>query len=178
LKYLGGVYEEEGLNLFLFQVGVSFYWAWSPFFLIVMLKEDPKYLLTVVFTLMLSILSWWLLPAIMGIVAIDFGKYISTIPNLVYLTYYVQKRYGFGKPNKSSLVTLLLVATFLAIILIIGLHRRRFVDVILWTSVMVCTFLLLLFAFRVLKKEDITYIKNVIHPGKMLSEIRSDFEHV
>ncbi len=177
LRYLGGagIYAEQGLPLFLFQVGVSFYWAWSPFIFIMMLKKDSKYLLTALFSALLSIFSWAVLPSVFGILAIDFGKYFSTIPNFILLTYYVQKKYGFGKPSKSSLITLLLASVFLTIMLVAGVYRLHFVQMVVWTAIMLCGFIILLFVFRVLKKEDINYIKNVISPGKMLSEIRSDF---
>ncbi|MEX2681149.1 MAG: lipopolysaccharide biosynthesis protein [Candidatus Sigynarchaeota archaeon] len=177
LRYLGGTYEDEGLVFFLFETVFFVQWAWMPYYLLIMLKRDPVLLFFLSISLILSFISWIFLPSFLGIIAIEFGEQIATVLNAILITCYVQKKYGFGKPTKSSLITILLGAILIIIAILLDVHRLRGLYEILITLAMLGVFITLLFIFKVLKKEDITFIKKVINPKDVLSEVLSDLKY-
>ncbi|NMC05037.1 MAG: oligosaccharide flippase family protein [Candidatus Lokiarchaeota archaeon] len=176
LGYLGagGAYEQQGLALFLFQIVTYFSWAWMPYYLMIMLKEDPKFMIVVVTSLVFSLISWFLLPGVLGIISIEFGKHFAEIPNVIFITYYVQKKFGFGKPGKNAIITILLTILFIVIELILGLNRLQGAGAIILTMMLLLVYIVLLFMFRVLKVADIEFFKGVMSPRQLYLEIRSD----
>ncbi len=174
LKLLGGDYEERGLVLLLFEVFVCFNWAWTPLSVMLLLKEEPIYLILILFNLLLSFFSWFFLPQFIGILALDFGKYASNIPNVIILSIYIQKKYGFGKPSKNVYINFVGTLGFITTELLFGFYRLPDLLAVGLTLLMVAVFILFLFVTRVLNKEDISFFKTVINPRKLYSEIKSD----
>jgi len=177
LKLLGGEYKNQGLVLLLFEVVTCFNWAWTPFFVIILLKEDPRFLLFGFISLAISCFSWAFLPSIIGILALDFGKYVANFPNDILVIYFIYKKYGFGKPVRFIAIILLLVSGLIILQICLGMNRMPSLQAVFFTGAILGSFFLLLFVFRVLNRVDLRFVKKVLSPRHLVAEMRSDFKY-
>lgn len=175
LGFFGAEYREGGLLMLLFEISFCYNWAWGPYLTILVSREDPRYILVQGINLALSIVAWIFLPPFIGIIAIDFGRFVATFPIAIYLSRTVHKLYGFGRPSRGVVIILVSVASIATLQAITGAVQLQGLTAILLTVLALGAFIASLFLSRVLTRHDITYIKTVLNPRKMLVDIRSDF---
>jgi O-antigen/teichoic acid export membrane protein len=174
LKLLPIAYQEQGLLLLWCEVLYVINTAWIPYRVLLVSQEDPRYLLVTLTTLVASIFSWIFLSAPLGILSIEFGRYLAFIPNAAIPAYYAYKRFGFGKPLKSTMIIIAMVLCFVTAQLSFRLAFLPIAPAILLTSLLVGAFIVLLFLTHVLNRDDLSFFKRVLDPRKMVKDIKSD----
>ncbi|MBN2152421.1 MAG: oligosaccharide flippase family protein [Candidatus Lokiarchaeota archaeon] len=179
LDLLGTTYRDEGLGLLLFEAFfVCFFWAWTPAFVIMMANKDPLYILVTLLCLVLSIISWMVLPSWLGIVALDFGRYASSVPNAIIAIVYLNKKYKFGKPTRHASITFIVILSIIALESITGFSWLPGITSIILTIACLAGFFAVMFITRVLTRDDLRFIKRVLNPRMVLSDVKSEISTV
>jgi len=158
LEIIGAAYV-QGYQLICVEALYMIAASWIPYHVIMISDETPRFLLLPVVLTISSFLSWFLLPELFGMLAIEFGRYIALVPNVFITVFYAYKRYGIGKPSKDFFMLISIVVSLVVIEICLLHYGASFV---ISTSLLLLIFAVALMVTKILKKEDLQFVKSIL----------------
>lgn len=156
---------QNGLYFLYFSSLFSLSWAlYSPYStLLYVAKKYSMYILHTTIMLIFSLISWFFLIPKLGIIALDLGRWISFIFNLLIIRFYTIRKLNIGAIDKENKIILeILAILFIPVFIIIFLPYKFniLINFLLWI-VLIFSFFITLKKFNIITKSDYNFIKNI-----------------
>ncbi len=176
---MGNIYLEKGLFLYIgYLISLLSFSIIGPYTPLIIASEKFKiYTVTLFISFIFSILSWVFLFPFLGILAINFGTWISAIPQTIFIRYYCFKYFKTGKLKFKNALNLVVI--FSMIFVSFSFLSLNFPILI---RILFCLFILILYLgfltlTKLLTRNDFKYILNVINPKKMVNYIKEETQN-
>lgn len=173
---LGQIYLEKGLFLYFgYLISLISFSILGPYTPLIIVSEKFKtYTINLFISLIFSIASWILLIPSLNILGITLGSWISVIIQTIYIRSNTNKYFKIGKMKLSSTLNLIVIISMIFIsICLFYLNLLFLVRTLLWLSLLIL-YLGFLISTKLLTRNDIKYIIDVINPKKMLDYIKEE----
>jgi O-antigen/teichoic acid export membrane protein len=176
---LGEIYYEKGLILYYFflfaLMEFPLFFSYTP---LVLAGEKFKiYTKIKFFEFLFSIICWIFLIPKLGIIAIVFARLIFIIPNSIIFRNFCQKEFGIGKPSRQEKINLLILVIFIFCGYLVSLFHFNLLISIFFFLIIIGLYFGFLSINKIMKKEDIIYILDLLNPSKMKDYIKSEFNN-
>jgi len=177
LKILfGQIYFENGLFLYfgylISLLNFSLYGPYSP--LIIASEKFKVYTFSLIISFTFSIASWSFLIPVFNILGITLGMWISMIPNAIFIRYYCYKYFKIGKMNVKTAFNLSIIISMIFISIYFYYSDLSLLLRILFSLSLLILYLGFLISTKLLTKDDLNYVINVINPKKMIDYIKEE----
>lgn len=181
--FLGDFYYENGLFVFYGSlISLLSFGVFVPYSALIFADMKMKiYLITIGSNLAFVLIFWIFFIPTLGIIAIDLPKWIYWIPNAIFIRYYCNKYFNIGKMSKKIINNYLILIIFVSIsVFLISFVDYNEIQAILYTIIILITYILILFVFKILNKQDLNFFVKIFNSKEMINyiktEIKEDFE--
>jgi len=177
LKILfGQIYFENGLILYFgYLISLISFSILGPYTPLLIASEKFKiYTVTLLISFIFSLTSWFLLIPVLNILAINLGTWISGIVQTLYVRYKCNKLFKIGKMKLNSALNLIFTISMIFISIYLFYLNLSFILRTLFSLSLLILYLGFLIYTKLLTKDDIKYIINVINPKKMVDYIKEE----
>ncbi|MCF2141392.1 MAG: oligosaccharide flippase family protein [Candidatus Lokiarchaeota archaeon] len=178
-KIIGDIYYEKGLLLYygylLGLMVIPLQGSYSP---LLFISEKLKFFtLLSIINFLFSIISWIIFIPSLDILGINLGSWIFFLPNIILIRIYCIKKLKLGYFQKEELSHLLILVLLFISCFIIVKYEIKFFFLVLLTFSIFILYAIFLFKKKILSKADISYIKDMINPKKMIEYIGSEIKN-
>jgi O-antigen/teichoic acid export membrane protein len=177
---LGEFYYLNGINVFygsiVFMVGSAIFGPYSA--LIFVSGKLKIYLLYNLVTIILVVICWYFLIPTLNIFAIDLGRWIALIPNLIIVRGYCYKKFKLGGFQLKNVITFSFTLIFSIIGYILSLYLENNVfPIIISTGILLGIYICLLYISKVITNKDIRFLIATINPKIFLKQFKDEFKN-
>ena len=177
LRYiLGEFYFEKGLFFFYcYLITMLNFPLIAPYASLIIVTEKVKmYIGFQILPFVFSLISWIFFFPMVNIIGIELGGWIAIIPNLIITRIYCAKHIGVYKLRKQEFWNLIMLFILIFISFIASTMQFPFLFKILIFIIISGSYFLFLFSTKIMKKEDIKYIIDILNPKKMINYIKKE----
>ncbi|MHA1747938.1 MAG: oligosaccharide flippase family protein [Promethearchaeota archaeon] len=175
--FLGSYYFENGAGLFYIAIYFSFSWAiWSPYStMIVAIGKMKLFLKISSLSFGFIVISWFIFIPLFNIIGLDLGRYLSFIPNSIYLRSKLFKEFKVGKIDKKVFSNFAVISIFL--FLIFSFQKIIMENLLfnIFALVMILSvYISILLIVKIIDLNDVRFILHVINPKMFIADIKKD----
>lgn len=175
--FMGEYYYTNGIIFFYLSLFYLFKLPlFDPYSDFLIASENMKvFLLFPLMNFVFSLLSWIFFIPKYNILAIEFGVWTVLIPSSILIRLYCQKKYDFGKMEKSQI----LHQFILILLIILSLYSTKLglniIYSIISIFIVLIIYILTLFLLKIFTNNDLIFIKNTLNLKKMIEYIKLEF---
>jgi len=172
----GQIYLEKGLFLYIgYLISLISFSIIGPYTPLIVASEKFKiYTVTLFISFIFSLTSWFLLIPVLNILAINLGIWISSIVQTIYVRYNCNKYFKVGKMKLNYALNLIFIISMIFISIYFFNLNLSFILRTLFSLSLLILYLGFLISTKLLTRDDINYVINVINPKKMLDYIKEE----
>lgn len=174
--FLGQIYYEKGLILFYGNLlYIISYPLCSAYISLLYASVRIKiYAWVSVSRFFFVAISWFIFIPIFNIIGIIIGWWFFKIPETIIIRIYCQKNFNVGKITKSESLHLIVISFLIFICFIVISKDLSLIYLGIIVSILLISYLLYLFGFKILGKNDINIIRDIINTKEVIKYIKDE----